>query len=247
MSYSTEYYPAMAAGDAEASARATFLRRTYGHLAGAVLGFIALETVLVNWFENWIQDPANQQTFANLFGSRFSWLIVLGAFMVVGWVAQSWARSSTSRGIQYAGLALYVVAEALIFLPILFIADSAPAFKGQHIIANAGILTITIFGGLTLGVFLTGKDFSFLGPILSMLGLGACGFIIAAMLFNFTLGLVFSFAMVALMCGYILYYTSSIMRHYGTQQYVAAALALFACIATLFWYILQILMQSNRR
>lgn len=247
MSYSSEYYPAVAVSDAGASARTIFLRKTYAHLAGAVLAFIALETVLVTWFENWIQDPANQQTFANLFAGRFSWLIVLGGFMAVGWIAQSWARSSSSRGIQYAGLALYVVAEALIFLPILFIADSAPAFKGQHIIANAGILTLTIFGGLTLGVFLTGKDFSYLGPILSMLGLGALGFIIASMIFGFSLGLVFSFAMVALMCGYILYYTSAVMRHYGTEQYVAAALALFACIATLFWYILQIFMQSNRR
>ena len=54
-------------------------------------------------------------------------------------------------------------------------------------------------------------------------------------------------AMVVLMSGYILYYTSNVMLHYRTDQHVAAALALFAAVATLFWYILQIVMRFNRR
>src|SRR5262249_49338614 len=136
-----EYAHPSFAAEAPVEARATFIRRTYAHLAAAVVAFILLETVLVNWFENWLQDPANQQRFAGLFGSPLSWLLVFGGFMVVSWVAQSWAQSSASRGLQYAGLGLYIVCEALIFLPILFIADSSPAFQGQHIIANAGIMT----------------------------------------------------------------------------------------------------------
>jgi FtsH-binding integral membrane protein len=52
--------------------------------------------------------------------------------------------------------------------------------------------------------------------------------------------------MVALLSGYILYDTSNVMLHYRTTQHVAAALALFASIATLFYYILWILMQMNR-
>ena len=38
----------------------------------------------------------------------------------------------------------------------------------------------------------------------------------------------------------ILYQTSNILRHYRTDQHVAAALALFAAIALLFWYILRL-------
>jgi FtsH-binding integral membrane protein len=138
---------------------------------------------------------------------------------------------------QYLGLALYVVAQAVVFLPLLYL---AAFFTSPSVIPTAGILTLAVFGGLTLGVFMTGKDFSFLGPILCIGGLLAMGFIVASILFGFNLGSVFAFIMVALMSGYILYYTSNVLYHYRTDQHVAAALALFACVATLFWYILQI-------
>ena len=53
--------------------------------------------------------------------------------------------------------------------------------------------------------------------------------------------------MVVFACGYILYYTSNILHHYRTDQYVAAALALFASVALLFWYVLQIFMSLSSR
>ena len=71
------------------------------------------------------------------------------------------------------------------------------------------------------------------------------GLIVCAVLFGFNLGLVFSFAMVFLASGAILYDTSKILHNYGPQQYVAASLQLFASVALLFWYVLQIVM--NRR
>src|SRR6516225_1419449 len=113
MSYSMGY-PVVAA-NAQAEARAAFIRRTYGHLAGAILAFIALETVLLH-------IPGIENVVKAMFVSRVSWLIVLGAFMFVGYLANSWAQSNASPGLQYAGLALYVVAEAVIFLPLLYVA-----------------------------------------------------------------------------------------------------------------------------
>ncbi len=77
-------------------------------------------------------------------------------------------------------------------------------------------------------------------------GLAAMGVIIAGIFFGFSLGLWFSGLMVVLSCGYILYDTSNIMHHYSTNQYVAAALALFASVVLLFWYVLQILMSMSR-
>src|SRR5437660_23144 len=68
---------------------------------------------------------------------------------------------------------------------------------------------------------------------------------VAGLLFGFTLGLLFSFAMVALASGYILYDTSNVLHHYRTDQHVAAALALFASVALLFYYILRILIQLS--
>jgi FtsH-binding integral membrane protein len=114
------------------------------------------------------------------------------------------------------------------------------------LIPSAGIVTLAIFGGLTLAVFVTGRDFSFLRTALVVGGCVAMGIILTSCLFGFSLGLIFCYAMVALMSGYILYYTSNVMYHYRTDQHVAASLALFASVATLFWYILQIFMSERR-
>lgn len=234
MSYAMDF---PIAANAHAEARAAFIRKTYGHLAGAILAFVALEALMINVF------PSVGESIARAMLSG-SWLIVLLAFMGVSWLADYWARSATSLALQYAGLGLYVVAEALIFLPLLYIAAH---FANPNIIPTAGIFTLAIFGGLTAAVFITGKDFSHIGPYLCMGGFLAIGLVVAAIVFGFSLGLWFSFAMVALASGYILYDTSNVLHHYRTDQYVAAALALFASVALLFYYILRILMASSNR
>ncbi len=222
---------------AQPTERAVFIRRTYAHLAGAILAFVGLEAVLLHVCDH-------QQILGILNESPYSWLLVLGAFMAASWVAQYWARSATSVALQYLGLGLYVVAEAVIFLPLLILATD---YAGPNVIPTAAILTLATFAGLTLSVFVTRKDFSFLGPILTVGSLIALGLIVVAIFVHFDLGTLFAAAMVILMSGYILYYTSNVMLHYRTDQHVAAALALFAAVATLFWYILEIVMRMNRR
>ena len=54
-------------------------------------------------------------------------------------------------------------------------------------------------------------------------------------------------AMIGFASMYILYETSNVLHRYRTDQYVAAALALFAAVALLFWYILRLLMELQRR
>jgi FtsH-binding integral membrane protein len=221
--------------------RLSFIRRTYAHLAGAILAFIALEFVLL--------QVVPDETIIGLFfsGGPASWLIVLGLFMVAGWIAQSWASSRTSVGMQYLGLGLYVVAEAVIFLPLLFVAQHVVDPDGSKgLIPTAGILTLAVFGGLSLSVFMTKKDHSNLRPILTVGSMIVFGLIISAAIFGFSLGLFFCFGVVALLCGFILYQTSQLIYHFPTDQHVAAALMLFSSIATLFWYILQIMMQLSR-
>ena len=222
--------------DAAPAERAGFIRRTYAHLGGAIAAFIAIEyllfqTVLPNKSLEWLST------------GRYSWLIVLGGFMAVSWIADHWARSSTAPAVQYAGLGLYVVAEALIFVPLLAIANR----MAPDIIPMAGLITLLLFGGLTFTAFTTRKDFSFLGSILKIGSFVALGVIIAGAVFGFQLGLLFSGVMVAFAAGAILYSTSNIIHHYGTTQHVAAALSLFASVALLFWYILRILMSLSRR
>jgi len=77
-------------------------------------------------------------------------------------------------------------------------------------------------------------------------GFAAIGLIVCGTLFGFQLGTLFSAGMVALSAGYILYYTSNVLHHYRTDQHVAAALALFAAVALLFWYILRLVMALSR-
>ena len=214
--------------------RVTFLRKTYAHLGLAIFAFVALEYVLLDQ-----SGPLFEAvTIPMLKLASVSWLLVLGLFMGVSWLADKWANSDTSRGMQYAGLGLYVCAESLIFTPILLFAN----MKYPGVIADAAVLTLFLFGGLTATVFITKKDFSFMRGALTMAGFGAMGLIVASVLFGFQLGTLFSGVMILLAAGYVLYYTSNVLHHYRSSQYVAASLALFSAIALLFWYVLRLLM-----
>lgn len=216
-------------------AKAEFIRKTYLHLAIAVLGFILVEYLFLN-------TPAIVA--AGLAMTQgYRWLIMLGGFMFATTIADSWAAKSHNRNLQYAGLALYVVAQAFIFVPLLYIATTV--MNDPSLVGNAAILTLGLFTGLTMIVFMTGKDFSFLRSFLMIGGFIAIALIAAGILFGFTLGLFFSVAMVALAAGSILYQTSNLVHQYSNDQYVAAALGLFASLMLMFWYILQILMSFS--
>jgi FtsH-binding integral membrane protein len=118
-------------------------------------------------------------------------------------------------------------------------------FPGQYIALQAGVVTLAAFAGLTLVVATTGKDFSFLRPILMVGSFVALGVIICALLFGaaYLLGAIFSGAMILLAAGYILYSTSNVMLYYSEDQYVAAALELFAAVALMFYYVLRLFLQ----
>lgn len=212
--------------------KAEFIRQTYLHLAIAVLGFIAIELV---FFQTGIADGIAQW----MFSSTYIWLIVLGGFMFISYKAEAWARSNTSKQMQYAGLLLYTLGEAIIFIPLLYIAANV---AGIDIILQAGLMTVFLFLGLTVVVFMTKKDFSFLRNIIVIGSFMAMGLIVLGILFGFELGLFFSFAMVGLAAASILYQTSNLVKNYHTGQHVAAALGLFASLMLLFWYILRILL-----
>jgi len=217
--------------------RVAFLRRTYAHLGAAILAFVGVTYLMVN-------SELGARFTLWAFSGRLNWLMVLGLFMVVGFITDRLARSDTSVGLQYLGLALGVVAEGIIITPLLFVA--AHYAKDPYIIHKAGLFTLLIFAGLTGTVFITRKDFSFLRGILMIGSFAALGIIIASMAFGFHLGTIFSVAMIVLMAGYILFQTSLLMAYFRPTQHVAAALMLFSTIATLFWYVLTLLMSLQR-
>jgi len=236
--YQAPSFGAVPAIMAEEQARATFIQRTYVHLFGAILLFAAFETVVFTVVPVATLDGLMRQ----LFASRFGWLVVMFGFMGISWLANTWAMSDASRGMQYVGLGLYVIAQGVVFVPLLYVANQVAPMA----IPAAGVLTLLMFGGLTVLVFVTGSDLTSWGKYLWLAGLGSAGVVICAILFNFQLGVWFSGAMVVLAAGYILYDTSNVLHRYRTEQYVAASLALFASVALLFWYILRLMMSMRR-
>lgn len=230
--------------NATADERKAFIRRTYVHLMAAIYGLVALEFLYfqVLPLDNWVP---------NLFAMRWGWLALFGGYVVVSKIADYWARSDTSVGQQYFGLATYVFAFSVILCPLLWIANLYTTQVGTYQVSPivvAAVATLAVFGVLTATVFLTGKDFSFLGPILGIGGLILFGVILLGAFGMFNLGTGFAMLLVAFASAAILYDTSNILHHYRTQQHVAAALALFASVGLLFWYILQIVISlSDRR
>lgn len=219
--------------DATPNEREAFLKNTYLHLAGALLAFIGLESLILN-------SPL-AAPIATTLGQN--WWIVLLAFMGVSWVADRWASSGSSQSMQYLGLGVFIVAEAIIFVPLLFLAQMAAG--DSQIILKAGVLTGGIVVGITALAFITKADFSFLKGFLVIGGFVALGLIFASMIFGFNLGIVFAGAMAIFAGASVLYTTSNLIHHYHPSQHVAAALALFSGIALLFWYILRIFMSRR--
>jgi FtsH-binding integral membrane protein len=213
--------------------KVAFYKKTYTHLAYAVLLFVLVETLF-------FQIPVVLK-FALSLTQGWLWLLMLGGFMFVTNYAEKMALTSHDRNKQYLALLIYVVAEAFIFIPLIFIAMSIAEDGGVEILNQAAILTLSLFSGLSAIVLLTKKDFSFMKSILAIGFFIAFGLIIAGTLFGFNLGLWFSVGMVILASGSILYQTSNMVHKYSEDQYVAASLGLFASLMLLFWYILSIL------
>ncbi|WP_109438739.1 MULTISPECIES: Bax inhibitor-1/YccA family protein [Aquimarina] len=213
--------------------RVAFYRKTYTHLAMAVLLFVIVEWVFFQI------EPIVNLAFSLTEGWR--WFIMLGGFMLITNYAEKMAHKNHNINQQYLGLLLYVVAEAFIFIPLIGIAMMIAESGGANILNQAAILTLSLFTGLSAIVLITKKDFSFLKSMLTIGFFIALGLIVAGLIFGFNLGLWFSVGMVILASGSILYQTSNMVHKYSEDQYVGASLGLFASLMLLFWYILSIL------
>ena len=214
--------------------KADFYKKTYLHVALSILAFIGVETILLKTV------PA--ELIAMMFAQRYIWLLIIGVFWLASVLGSKWSLSQ-SKSTQYLGLGFYILLEAVIFMPLLFIATNMTG--GTNVIFQAATLTIAMFAGISAVAFTSKRDFSFLRNIIVIGGFISIGLIVGGMIFGFNLGLWFSVGMVILASATILYQTSKLKDSYGTNQYVGAALQLFASIMLLFWYILSILM--NRR
>ena len=216
----------------EKNDRSQFINRTYMHLLGAILLFAGVEY--------WIFSTPYAEQMA-IFMLEKSWMAVLGAFIVVSWIASHVAHSVESKGAQYAALAGFVIAEAIIFIPMFYIA----MMVGPEIIEYAVGITLLAFVALTAVAMISGRDFSFLRSFLMWGGLIALGTIFLGLAIGFHLGTYFSMAMIGLAGASILYDTSKILRDYPDDRYIAASLQLFASIALMLWYVLRLFLSRR--
>lgn len=218
-------------GTQSVDVRQRFLRRVYAHLGGAVAGFVLLEMLL---FSTGLAMAIARFVFGT------SWLLILGGFVLVSWLSSSVAHRASTPAAQYGAYAALIVAEALLFAPLLVIA----ALQAPGVIAQAGLLSVVAFAGLTLVALTSGRDFSVLGALLKWGGIVALVLIVAAVLFGLELGTWFSVAMIAYAGAAILYDTSRVLRTYPADREVAASMQLFASLALLFWYVLRLLLRN---
>jgi len=207
--------------------RAKFITRTYNHLFGSIIAFTLLEVI---FFQTGVARIIAQALLS------VNWLFVLGGFVVVSWMASRTAHTSRSLQSQYMALGIFILAEAIIFVPLLFIAN----YYAPGAISSAALVTLVGFSGLTFIAFWTRKDFSFLGGLLKWGGVVALLLIGGGVFWGFNLGTYFSVGMVALAGAAILYDTSKILHSFPEDRYVGAALELFASVALMFWYVLRI-------
>ena len=234
--YATPSYGAVA--HADVATRASFIAKTYGHLAGMIAVFVAFIGLL-------LATGAAEALALLVYGEgrgQFGHLIFLGLFAVTSTMADRWARRSTDVRTQYLASAVYLGLEALFIAPMIFIAT---VMAGPGLPMQAFLITGVLFAALTLVVFVTRKDFSFLRSAMIFLTIAILGAAVGAAVFNFQLPVLILWAGVVLAAMSILYSTSGVMLHYREGQHVAASLSLFASFALLLWYVLQLLMSSR--
>jgi FtsH-binding integral membrane protein len=211
--------------------RSAFIWKCYAHVVVAILAFAAIEGYL---FSSGIAERVAYQMMSN-------WLMVMGAFILAGWGATHVAHKVKSVQAQYAAFAGFIVIEALIFMPMIYMAY----MKNPAIIDSAAGVTILGSVGLIATAMVTRKDFSFLRGMLVWGGMLALVAIVSSVIFGFHMGTWFSVAMIGFAGAAVLYDTSNIMLHYPQDKYVAASMQLFASIAMMFWYILRLFMARN--
>ena len=215
-----------------ANVRTSFMTRVYLLLLAGIAAFIGMQYLL---FEYGIAAAITEVVRGT------NWLIILGGFMVVSWLATRLSSTATTPGKAWGGYLLLVGANALLFAAPLYIAATTPQLDGA--ITTAAWISLLAFGGLSGVAITTSKDFSFLRSILMWAGLLALGLIVASVLLGFQLGTFFAIAMIGVAGGAILYDTQKIYHHFPPGREIVGAMHLFSSLALLFWYVLQLVMR----
>lgn len=230
--------------------RVAYLRKVYTLLGGAALIAIVAGALCVSVgpTEAFRTDSGHKVMVPLVVAEMLkSPQLMYGAFGVL--FALTFVASWTSR-IKYLNVAMLFLVAAVMGLQLAPMVFVAQVFAGlgetmsASPVRDAGIMTGGVFGAVTLYVFTTKKDFSYLRAILFM------GFwvVLAASILAIGLGSdVFSLAVASvgalLAAGFLLYQTFWILRKSDMDDAVGDALTFLVQLRNLFMWILSMLMR----
>ncbi len=142
---------------------------------------------------------------------------------------------SKKPGLNMVALFSFTTVTGLVVGPLLY-------QVGPRIALEAFTLTALTFGGLTMYVVFSRRDFSFMrGFLVTGLMIVIFGALINLFFGSPMAHFMISGVSVFLFSGFILYDTSNILRYHGTDEYVSATLSLYLDILNLFIALLSIL------
>lgn len=147
-------------------------------------------------------------------------------------------------GVNLAALFGFTTLTGVMISPLIyFVSRNNPASLLQ-----AGLLTLGIFGGLTAYVLISKRDFSFLRGLVvtGLIVVILAGLLNVLVVGSSALAFAVSATTLLLFAGFVLYDTSNIIRHYPTNEYVAAALSLYLDAFNIFLALLRLLNSSRR-
>ncbi|KZW00279.1 glutamate binding protein [Exidia glandulosa HHB12029] len=209
--------------------RLAFVRKVYSILFVQILGTVLVTGVvsrnssIINWVQSnsWI-------VFLTLIGS----LVNLGVLY--------WKRHDHPANLFL--LASFTAIEA-------FTVGIIVAFYETTIVLQALLITLGVFGGLTLYTLQSKRDFSGMGPYLfgGLFALLTTGLVGMFLPFGQTFELVYAIGGCLIFSGYVVYDTHLITARLSPDEYIFAAISLYLDFINLFINILRVLNNVENR
>ncbi|PKN23774.1 MAG: hypothetical protein CVU65_13635 [Deltaproteobacteria bacterium HGW-Deltaproteobacteria-22] len=205
------------------SERGAFIAKVYNYLFGAVAlmvatGFVAYKQIAL--------ESISRGFFWGIFGASML-VLIAGMF------------SSRVKGLNLVLFGIYAILEG-VFLGVL--AKMYVTAGLGSIFAQAAVLSLLVFGGLTAFVHITKKDFSFMGGflfvmLLLLIGAGIVSFFIKSTILHLGIAV----GGTAIFSMYILFDTSQVIHRIHEDEAVTGAWMLFIDLIGLFLYLLDLL------
>lgn len=209
-------------------------RQAFLHVTAALAVFVVLEAAL-------LQIPGVDRL-VRLMTISWNWVVVAAAFIFLSYLAGRWSRQEHTLLVQYLALALYVAAEALIFLPLVSYLN---ALGGPYAVPSAGVLALTVFAGLTLTVLVRGREFAPSQTALAAVLWAAVGLVACGLLFEFN-GVVIVVAALSALAIAVILVESHRLGDFTRGQHVSAALAMLASVGIGVWSAFHLLISSGQ-